>query len=479
MIRKTSTLAVVTALLALSHGANMAVTRDLAEFRPTRLAFDRSIINQLSYDTYRDPFDELQTRPQNLLFNNIGRHPNLSPWQGQEGSYTRYFNALIGNNGKANVDNDSDAIQGALIRRETGRLAWGVSAAFLSGTTGSDDVAGTSTFADSDDLTGLEARGAAAYQLSDNRVLGAGVRLSTVNSEVSSSSFEQAVGGFNGNEVFDEFGVTFDVSMRQFRSADSSWEIQAAVGIGNAEQDDYTEDLDDTGAITDRFVITNYDISDLTIGVSAGYNKQKPGKLGETEYRLGVEQAQRELDNADLSYAETLGVVTPSLTLVDQDSVDITRIHASAKSIFQAGETEMFTGATLAYSMTEGSTSVDSSGVIINESVDDSGMHLGLTVGLRQPLFGDKLRFIVSGRGDFTDGEQSTVFDTSSVSDDFSQSTSQYAIGLEGVLANVTFDIAWLLGEEAPVVPVDLGLPTGSRRAVVVDRLVFSAALAW
>ena len=43
----------------------------------------------------------------------------------------------------------------------------------------------------------------------------------------------------------------------------------------------------------------------------------------------------------------------------------------------------------------------------------------------------------------------------------------------------LNFDIAWLSGEEAPVVPVALGLPGGSRRSVVLDRLIFSAAVAW
>ena len=50
---------------------------------------------------------------------------------------------------------------------------------------------------------------------------------------------------------------------------------------------------------------------------------------------------------------------------------------------------------------------------------------------------------------------------------------------IEGVLANVTFDLAWLLGEEAPVVPVNIGLPEGSRRSIELDRLVFSAAVSW
>jgi hypothetical protein len=139
----------------------------------------------------------------------------------------------------------------------------------------------------------------------------------------------------------------------------------------------------------------------------------------------------------------------------------------------------MFTSAELGYGMVDGSTRVDAAGLIVNEAIDDSHMHLGVTVGLRQPLFHDKIRFIVSGRADLLDQETSTVFDTGSDGDDSAQTIAQYAIGLEGVLANVTFDLAWLQSEEAPVVPVDLGLPGGSRRSIELNRLVFSAAVAW
>ena len=76
------------------------------------LTFGRSVLNQLTFDTYRTPFDELQTRPYNMLFANIGRQPNFGAWPGQQGSYARYVDGLIGNNGAANVDNDADAIAG-------------------------------------------------------------------------------------------------------------------------------------------------------------------------------------------------------------------------------------------------------------------------------------------------------------------------------------------------------------------------------
>ena len=80
-----------------------AVTRDLADVPTFTLTFGRSVLNQLTYDTYRTPFDELQTRPYNLLFANIARQPNFGAWPGQQGSYARYVDALIGNNGAANV----------------------------------------------------------------------------------------------------------------------------------------------------------------------------------------------------------------------------------------------------------------------------------------------------------------------------------------------------------------------------------------
>jgi hypothetical protein len=479
MNRGVTTFAVAGALIALLPGTIFALTRDIADLQPIRLTFDQSVINQLTYETYRDPFDELQSRPYNLLFNNIGRHSNLSPWQGQEGSYTRYFNALIGNNGTANVDNDADTLQGSLIRRETDALAWGVSAAFLAGEDGSDDSNPTTTFSNSDDLNAYDVRGAAAYQISERRVLGAGIRITQAGSELTDSSFEQGVGGFVGVDEFEQVRVVVDVGMRQFRDPMSSWEVQGALGFGTSEQDAFSEDLDDTGVVTDRFVITNYDISDLDLGIYAGYNRMRSGRLGETEYRVGLERSQRELDNSNLSFSDSGVVVTPTLTLLGQDTLSRTRLYVSAKTIFQAGETEMFTSAELGYGMVDGSTQVDAAGLIVNEEIDDSHMHFGATVGLRQPLFHDKIRFIVSGRADLLDQETSTVFDTGSDDDDSAQTIAQYAIGLEGVLANVTFDLAWLQSEEAPVVPVDLGLPGGSRRSIELDRLVFSAAVAW
>ena len=101
--------------------------------------------------------------------------------------------------------------------------------------------------------------------------------------------------------------------------------------------------------------------------------------------------------------------------------------------------------------MASGATQVDAAGTIVNEEVDDSQLQLGLTAGIRQPFFREKLRFIVSGHADFVDQQSETTFDTASESSDSSLSTAVYAIGLEGALANVTFDVAWLSGVRSAV----------------------------
>lgn len=467
------------AIAGFGASAAEAATREIADLGPVRLSFGRSVINELTYDTYRDPFDELQSRPYNLLYANIGRHPNLGPWPGQEGIYTRYFDGLIGNNGAANVDNDADAIQGALIRRETPSLGWGVAAAFLDGSNGSRDANGTATFSDDDDVEGFDVRGAAAWQMSDRRVIGGGLRLTKGESRSRESNFEPGTGGFRGVDDFDRFEATFDGGLRSFLTDTSSWEIRGVLGWASSNRDVSSDDVDAAGIVTDRFVVTNYDLTDVTIGVEGGYNRLRSETIGETEFRGGLERAQRKLDNSDLSYADNAGVVTPVLTLLGQDTVAKTSAWASAKTIFRAGETEMFAGAVLAYRATSGTTRIDDSGTPTSESVDDTHLSLGLTVGLRQPFFRDKLRFVISGRADVLDDEEKTSFEAASTTDSRTLSTARYAIGLEGVLANVTFDLAWLVGDEAAVVPVPLGLPAGSRRTVELDRLVFSAAVSW
>jgi hypothetical protein len=461
-----------------ARGAS-AVTRDIADLAPVRLTFGQSVIHQLSFGTYRDPFDELQTRPCNLLFTNIGRHPNLSPWQGQEGSYTKYLNALIGNNGVANVDNDADALQGSWIQRQTDTFSWGVSAAFLSGTSDSAAATGTTTFEDADELRGADLRGAAAFQLSERSVLGTGIHFTQATSEISEDSFEPGVGGFHGQEKFDQTGVAVDAGLRWFSSPAKSWDVQGVAGFGTATQEDFSEDIDDTGATTDRFVIRNYELSDMSLGISGGYNWLPHEGLGETEFRGGLLYTQRDLDNTDLSFSETGGTVTPEQTLLDSTPVSITQLVLSGRRLFAAGETELALGGQVGYALTDGSTTVDAAGTIVTEEVDDSQIGIGISVGLRQSLYKDKLRFLVSARADILDSSIGTTFTTSSSQVDSTRTVLQYAIGIEGVLANVTFDVAWLNGEEAPVVPVDLGIPSGSRRTVTLDRLVFSAAVSW
>lgn len=470
---------IAAAVICCSASSSFALTREIADLQRARLTFDRSVLNQLSYDTYRDPFDELQSRPYNLLFQNIGRYSNLSPWQGQEGNYTNYLNALIGNNGVANIDNNADAMQGAWIRRHSSAWAYGGSIAFLAGNNDSSDLTSTVGFGDSDDLSGYDFRGAAARQLGESRVLGFGLRMTQVSAEETDGAFETGVGGFRSADRFEHSDFTVDTGLRTFISENTSWDVALEVGAGSADRDLWSENLDGVSMVTDRFVITDYDISDLIVKVSTGYNRQAADRLGETEYRVTLMHTSRELDNTALSYGEALGVITPSLTLLDQDALTSTRVSLSAKKIFQAGETEMFGTTRFMYGMTDGATSVDAASIIVNEAIDDTQMSLGLTIGLRQPLYRDKLRVIVAGHAEFTSLEESTVFDSGLDTNTYDQTSTQYAVGLEGVLANVVFDLAWLFGEEDPVLPVGLGLPPGSRRSIEVDRLVFSAAVAW
>jgi hypothetical protein len=479
MSLKRGVLIVALGVSAFAPQLTRAVTRDLAAVPTFTLTFGRSVLNQLTFDTYRTPFDELQTRPYNMLFANIARQPNFGAWPGQQGSYARYVDGLIGNNGAANVDNDADAIEGTIIRRETGTIAWGLSAALLAGTLKSDDTAGASTFSDTNDLKAFDVRGGAAFQLGNSFVLGAGLRTVLATHDDDDSNFEPGVGGFNGVDDFEQLGVTVGVGVRQFLTTTSSWEVLTDIGYGSSNQDVFSESLDAAGAITDTFVSTNYDINDMSIGVSGGYNRLRSEGLGETEFRGGLSYSKRKLGNSDLAYTETGGVTTPDQTLLGQSPVTTTGIFASARSIFQAGETEVFLGARLGYDATDGSAQTDVAGTIVNEKIDDSLLGLGLTLGFRQPLFRDKLRIIVSGHGDFLSAKTATTFDAGSSSDKATLSAAQYAVGLEAVLANVTIDFAWLSGEEATVVPVPIGIPPGSRRTVQLDRLVLSAAVSW
>lgn len=466
-------------LAALAAPSARAVTRDLAAVPTFTLTFGRSVLNQLTFDTYRTPFDELQTRPYNLLFANIARMPNFGAWPGQQGSYARYVDGLIGNNGASGVTNDADAIEGSMIRRETGTIAWGFSAALLAGTLKSDDTSGAATFSDANDLKAFDLRGSAAFQLNNSFVLGAGLRTVWATHDNTDSNFDPGVGGFNGAENFQQLGVTADVGVRQFLTPTTSWELESTLVYGSSNQDVYSESIDDVGVITDKFVSTNYDIGDMGLAVTGGYNALRKEGLGEMEFRGGLSYSQRKLGNDNLAYTQAGGVTTPDITLLNQDPVATLGAFASARSIFQAGETEVFLGARLGYDTTSGKSQTDAAGTIVNESIDDSVLGLGLTLGFRQPLFKDKLRIIVSGHGDFLSASTATKFDGGSEKDDVTLTVAQYAVGLEAVLANVTLDFAWLTGEEAAVTPVPIGIPPGSRRTVQLDKLVLSAAVSW
>jgi hypothetical protein len=366
-----------------------------------------------------------------------------------------------------------------MIRRETGTIAWGLSAALLAGTLQSDDTSGTATFSDANDLKAFDVRGSAAFQLNNSFVLGAGLRTVWATHDNTDSNFDPGVGGFNGAENFSQLGITADVGVRQFLTPTTSWELESTLVYGSSNQDVYSESIDDVGVITDKFVSTNYDIGDMGLVVTGGYNALRKEGLGEMEYRGGISYSQRKLGNNNLAYTQAGGVTTPDITLINQDPVATLGAFASARSIFQAGETEVFLGARLGYDSTSGKSQTDASGTIVNESIDDSLLGLGLTLGIRQPLFKDKLRIIVSGHGDFLSSSIATKFDGGSEKDDLTLTVAQYAVGLEAVLANVTLDFAWLSGEEAAITPVPIGIPPGSRRTVQLDKLVLSAAVSW
>jgi hypothetical protein len=472
---------VVLALGVLTIGITRtgAVTRDVAAIPTFTLTFGNSVLNEMTFGTYRTPYDELQSRPYNLLFANIARMPNFGAWPGQQGSYARYVDGLIGNNGAANLGNDADTIEGTMIRRETGTVAWGFTAALLAGSLQSNDTSGPSTFSDENDLKAVDLRGAAAFQLTNSLVLGAGLRTVFAIHDNDDSNFEPGVGGFNGVDSFEQLGFALDAGVRQFLDPKSSWEISATLGYGSSTEDIYSESIDAAGVITDRFVSTNYDVDDLSLTVSGGYNRLRAEGLGETEFRGGLVYSLRELGNSNLAYTVTGGVTTPDVTLLSQDPIATKRLFASARSIFQAGETEVFLGALLGYDITDGRSQTDAAGTIVNESIDDSNLGLGITLGLRQPLLRDKLRIIVSGHGDFLSAKTATKFDAGSESDDATLTVAQFAVGLEAVLANVTLDFAWLTGEEAPVTPIPIGISPGARRTVDLNKLVLSAAVSW
>ena len=106
--------------------------------------------------------------------------------------------------------------------------------------------------------------------------------------------------------------------------------------------------------VTARFVSTNYDIDDLGVTVAGSYNRLRAEGLGEMEFGGGFTYSQRELGNSDLAFTETGGVTTPDVTLLSQEPVTTMGVFGTARSIFQAGETEVFIGARLGYDTMDG-----------------------------------------------------------------------------------------------------------------------------
>ena len=71
--------------------------------------------------------------------------------------------------------------------------------------------------------------------------------------------------------------------------------------------------------------------------------------------------------------------------------------------------------------------------------------------------------------------DQYTEFDNASSTSDTTQSTTQYAIGIETVLNNMVFDVAWLFGTDSG----SGGTTLASRQTIDLDRLVISATFGW
>ncbi|HXV75069.1 MAG TPA: hypothetical protein VD788_02030 [Candidatus Polarisedimenticolaceae bacterium] len=467
---------VLCAIALLLPGSVLAVTREIADERDSPLTFRRSVINQLTHDLFWDPYDELGRRPFNLPFVNIDRHGNLSPWPDQEGDHRHYVNALVGNNGNTNVQQGSDVFSGAYIRQPGSAFNWGISASLFAddnentGTNPVDSIRVTNS------LTGYDLRFAAAYVLNESFTIGGGIDLSGRDDEETASSFELGIGGFNGTDEVTRSGFGFDVGVRHFLDERSSWQAQLIYGNGSTEQNEFAESLDDTGAIVARTDILNYDITDTTIVLGGAYNRRFQALRGEWQAGLTLGQIESSLDNSDLAFDEG----GPLVTLLGQDAVTETSIVASFGSINLAGpSTQVFTGAELTLSTLDGSTEIGDGVNTSSESIDDTLTALGLKLGIRQPLGTDKLRLIASTRADFLDREMKDVFDASTSTDGSTRTTTEYAIGVEGVFLNMTFDLAWRFGEEVALSPAP-GESTGlSRRVIEFDRLIAAAIFAW
>jgi len=452
-----------------------AVTREIVELQRVPLTPRMSVIHQLSGGMLADPYDELLSRPFNLHFVNLERNANLSPWPGQEGEQVRYVDFLIGNNGNTNVRNGSDTLQGTYISQRDGKFVWGVSGAYLGDDVQNTDLAAGANFADSESLLGVDARFAAGYRVSNRMVLGGGISAFKGTDTFDDSSFTQGLGGSFSLQELDDTGFEVDFGFRLFTAESKSWDTTVVFGSGSTQLDDYSDTLDATGVILSRFVINRYDIQDMYVKLSAGHNRLFLDSQGEVQFRAGVSTSRHELSNTDLSFTSTLGVITPSLTLIAQSPVTDNEVFASAKTLFVRGWTQIFGGARLSMSQLDGSTQVDSVGLIVNESIDDSALRLALVMGLRQPLWNERFRLVARAQADVSDSSNTTAFDNASSATDLTQTTTQYAIGIETVLNNMAFDVAWLFSTDSG----SGGTSVASRQTIDLDRLVISATFGW
>jgi len=452
-----------------------ATTRELIELRRTPLTPRSSVIQELSGGVLFDPYDELLFRPFNLMNVNIERYGNLSPWPGQAGEQSRYVDVLIGNNGNTNVRNGADTLQGTYIAQPGDSFVWGLTAAYVGDQVVNADLTSGSNFADGEELFGTDARFAASYRVSNRILLGGGVSVFSGNDKIDDASFLLGVGGSYSRQELQQSGFEADFGMRLFSGERSSWSGSLLLGSGSTDLDDFAETLDATGAVTSRFVINQFEVSDQYVELSAGHNRRFLESDGEMAFTFGVRQSQNELDNSDLSFTDTVGVITPTLTLLDQDAVSGTKIYASATTLFTRNWTQIFGRATLSHESVDGSTQVDSLGLIVNEAIDDTNTKLTLVMGLRQPLWNEKFRLVASARADWIDQQTETAFDASTSVTELRRTTTNYAIGVETVLNNVVFDMAWLFGSDATSAATTLA----NRQTIDLDRLVISASFGW
>jgi len=456
-------------------GASFAVTREIADRERTALTPGGTVIYQLSGGLLKDPYDELLNRPFNLHFVNLGRNPGLSPWPGDQGEQDRYADFLIGNNGNTNVRNGSDTLQGTYIEQMHDKLTWGISVAYLGDDVQNTDLAAGANFADSESLLGLDYNFAMSYRLNNRMMLGAGLRLFKNKDSIEDASFTQGVGGLFSEQETKSSGFEANFGMRMFTKETRSWDAMLAIGSGSTERMDFADTLDSTGTVVSRSVISELDVDDMYIEASAGHNRAFLETEGEMEFRLGLRTAEHELANTELSYTDVLGTITPSLTLTGQSPVKNNEFFAQASTLFVRGWTEIFGSARLSYAKIDGSSQVDAVGNIVNEMIEDSELRMGFVMGLRQPLWNERFRLVARASASVSDVSIMTAFDNAASTTDVTQTTTQYAIGIETVLNNMVFDAAWLFGDDS-----GSGSPTtASRQSIDLDRLVISATFGW